>query len=188
MKKKIPNFLTILRIILVPVFTWFIFSNKIPNNIFWATVVFIVASITDYFDGMLARRLKVISNFGKIMDPLADKILVISALIAISIKLNYISIIVVIIIVVREIAVSILRNYYMKKDIYIAANIWGKLKTILQMVGIIAALSYCSLVSILDIAESTIIISGFNIFFWLVAVVTILSGLNYFIIKQGKNR
>jgi len=186
MKRKIPNSLTIFRIILVPIFIWLIFSNKITNNIIWATVVFIVACITDYFDGMLARRLKVISNFGKIMDPLADKILIISALIAISIKMNYISIIVVIIIIIREIAVSILRNYYVKKDIYIAANIWGKLKTILQMVGIIAALIYRSFISILDKNENAIIISGFNIFFWLVAVVTILSGMNYFIIKQEK--
>ncbi len=184
MRKKIPNSLTIIRIILVPIFIWIIFSNKIPHNTFWATIVFIIASITDYLDGMLARRLKVISNFGKIMDPLADKILVVSALIAISVKMNYISIIVVIIIIIREIAVSLLRNYYIKKNIYIAANIWGKLKTILQMVGIIAALVYHSFISIFGKSENTIIVSGFDIYFWLVAVVTILSGLNYFFIKK----
>ena len=186
MKKRIPNLLTIIRIILVPIFIWFVFSNNIQNNIIWATIIFIIACITDYFDGMLARRMKVISNFGKIMDPLADKILVISALFAISLELHYTNIIVVIIIIVREVAVTILRNYYIKKNIYIAANIWGKLKTIMQMVGITAALIYYSFISILDKTESKIFISGFHIFFWLVAVVTILSGLNYFFIKRKK--
>ncbi|HHE38503.1 MAG TPA: CDP-diacylglycerol--glycerol-3-phosphate 3-phosphatidyltransferase [Candidatus Cloacimonetes bacterium] len=186
MKKRIPNLLTIIRIILVPIFIWFVFSNNIRNNIIWATIIFIIACITDYFDGMLARRMKVISNFGKIMDPLADKILVISALFAISLELHYTNIIVVIIIIVREVAVTILRNYYIKKNIYIAANIWGKLKTIMQMVGITAALIYYSFISILDKTESKIFISGFHIFFWLVAVVTILSGLNYFFIKTEK--
>jgi CDP-diacylglycerol--glycerol-3-phosphate 3-phosphatidyltransferase len=185
MKKQIPNILTIIRIILVPVFIWLVFSPSIHNNIFWATIVFLLASITDYFDGMLARRYKIISNFGKIMDPLADKILVISALFALSLQLKFISIIVVIIIIFREIAVSVLRNYYAGKGIYIAANIWGKLKTVTQMTGIVVSLVFGSTV------ESSVFLQnidthfhrGINIYFWIVAGITILSGINYFLIK-----
>ena len=190
MKKHIPNMLTIIRIILVPVFIWLIISSSVRNNILWATVVFILASITDYFDGMLARKFEIISNFGKIMDPLADKILVISALFGLSLELKYISIIVVIIIILREIAVSILRSVYAKKGIFIAANIWGKLKTVTQMTGIIIALIYGSFdrtSGFLKHIEKSFLL-GINIYFWLVALITILSGLNYFMIKFRKKK
>ena len=76
MKKYIPNFLTLLRVILVPIFIWFVFFASIKYHLIWGLVIFIIASITDYYDGMLARRFKVISDFGKVMDPLADKILI----------------------------------------------------------------------------------------------------------------
>ena len=79
MKKHIPNLLTLFRIVLVPFFIWFAFFTKFSGHFIVATTIFIIASITDYYDGMLARRFKVVTNFGKLMDPLADKILVISA-------------------------------------------------------------------------------------------------------------
>jgi len=155
----------------------------------WATIVFIVASITDYFDGMLARKFKVISNFGKIMDPLADKILVASALFALTFKpIDYISIYIVIVIILREIIITILRDYYARKKVFIAANIWGKLKTILQMAGIIFALVFYSMKKFLHLESSqeSFVVSFINIFFWGVALVTVLSGLNYFFVKHKK--
>ncbi|MCD4818154.1 MAG: CDP-diacylglycerol--glycerol-3-phosphate 3-phosphatidyltransferase [Candidatus Cloacimonetes bacterium] len=189
MKKHIPNILTILRIILVPIFIYFVFLNDSSNHVLWATIVFIIASITDYFDGMLARKFKVISNFGKIMDPLADKILVASALFALAFKpIDFISIYIVIIIIFREIIITILRDYYARKKVFIAANIWGKLKTILQMVGIIFALIFYSMKKFLHLESSqeSFVVSSINIFFWGVALVTVLSGLNYFFVKHKK--
>ncbi len=182
--KNIPNILTLFRIALVPVFIYFMFYFE-PKSIaaFASLFVFVTASITDYFDGMLARKYKIISNFGKIMDPLADKFLVISALFALSTKTYYfIPMAVIIIIIIREVAVTILRNYYMKKKIFIAANKWGKLKTVLQLTGIIAALVYISLTFIFKelVNYNLVVFKIFRYYFWIVALVTVLSGANYF--------
>ena len=187
MIKYIPNSLTILRMILVPLFIWLIFFAPFTSRVLLATIVLIIACITDYLDGMLARRFKVVTNFGKIMDPLADKMLVLSALLALALPLiNYISIFVVFIILFREISVSILRNYYARKKIFIAANIWGKLKTVLQMLGVIAALVYYSLSQIIKgwNPHQKCIVLGFRVFFWMVVFVTILSGMNYFFFRK----
>ncbi len=183
MKKHAPNILTIFRVLLVPVFIWLIIVNY---QFYWAAAVFIIASITDYFDGLLARKFKVISNFGKIMDPLADKLLIISALFVLSLKLDYIHISIVIIIIFREIIITILRSYYANKNIFIAANIWGKLKTILQLTGIIFCLLFTTAKNYISFPENieNSINFGIQAFFWIVAIITILSGLNYFIIKQ----
>jgi len=191
MIKKIPNFLTSLRVLLVPLFIWLMFFNKTSYHNLWATLVFIAASITDYYDGMLARKYNAISNFGKVMDPLADKILVITALLALALPpVEYISIFVVIIILFRELAVTVLRHYYASKNIFIPANIWGKLKTMLQMTGIITALIYLSISPFIKILKpyNSSIILFFNIFFWLVAAITLLSGMNYFFIKYKKSK
>ena len=189
MKKYIPNFLTLLRVILVPIFIWFVFFASIKYHLIWGLVIFIIASITDYYDGMLARRFKVISDFGKVMDPLADKILITAALLALVVKLHYISFFMFTIIVFREIVVSILRSYYSKKNIYIAANIWGKLKTVLQMAGIIFSLGFAStlqFISNLKYYENKIVF-WINVYFWIVVLVTILSGANYFFVRNKKN-
>ncbi len=191
MIKYIPNSLTILRIILVPLFIWLIFFAPFASRVILATIVLIAAGITDYFDGMLARKFKVVTNFGKIMDPLADKMLVISALIALALSpINYISISVVFIILFREISVSILRNYHARKKIFIAANIWGKIKTVLQMVGVITALVYYSLSQIIKgwNPHQKCIVLGFKVFFWIVVFITILSGMNYFFFRQKDRR
>jgi CDP-diacylglycerol--glycerol-3-phosphate 3-phosphatidyltransferase len=188
MKKHIPNILTIVRILMVPLFIWFIFFSDMQSHYTIATLLFIIASISDYYDGMLARKFQVISNFGKIMDPLADKILVISALVALTLPpMQFVSIFVLIIIILREVAVSILRSYYSKKNIYIAANIWGKLKTVFQMFGIITALIYYTIFQYFQTSlepHQHIITLIFRIFFWLVGLITILSGITYF--KRGE--
>lgn len=188
MKKYIPNSLTIFRIVLVPVFIWFAFISTFSDRILWATIVFILASITDLLDGLLARKFDVVSNFGKIMDPLADKILVISALFALALPMiELINIYVVYIIIFRELAVSILRNQFIRKNIYLAANKWGKFKTLSQIIGIITALVYYSILTrlfpILNDYYLTIQII-FKISFWLIAFVTIISGISYFLPKK----
>ncbi len=188
MKRHIPNFLTLIRIGLVPVFIWLSFICKFEHHLLWATIVYIVACITDFFDGMLARRFKVITNFGKFMDPLADKILVMSALFSIALEpIKFISIYIVYIILFREISITLLRNLYAKKGVFIAANIWGKLKTILQMTGTITALVYHSIISKWIGIYYDQIKNGFNIAFWIIAFITILSGIIFISkIKQVK--
>ncbi len=188
-KRHIPNILTVIRVILVPVYLYVFYNLPQPYGVFWGLIIFIVASITDYYDGMLARKFKVISNFGKIMDPLADKILVIVALFTLTINpVLYLHWIVIAIVSFRELAVTILRDIYARKGIYIAANNWGKIKTVLQMTGIIAALLYYVLSNsfLLFKPYNYSIVLGIQIFFGVVTFVTIMSGLNYFIIKRNK--
>ena len=187
MKKHIPNILTMFRILLVPYFLWLTYFSQPINYSIWITVVFIIASITDYLDGMLARKYNVISNFGKIMDPLADKLLVVSALFALYSPLKFISLAVVLIIVVREVLITILRDYYARKKIYIAANNWGKIKTVAQMVGIIAALLYSSFLQYNGLQPNDNIKIIIKIYFWITAAITVYSGMNYISVKKEDN-
>lgn len=141
---NLPNKLTIFRIILVPImviisyiqFNQFIFG--IPLQSFILALIFIIASYTDHLDGKLARKNNQITIFGKFADPLADKILVLAAMIILVEKLKIPGWIP-IVIIIREFAVSGYRliKVQSKGDV-IAANIWGKIKTVTQMIGIIA--------------------------------------------------
>jgi CDP-diacylglycerol--glycerol-3-phosphate 3-phosphatidyltransferase len=177
MIKYVPNILTMLRILLVPVFVWFFFFVKTPNSLIWAAVIFVIAEITDYLDGKIARKYNVISNFGKVMDPLADKILTGAALIGIAvIHDQLISIVAVAIIIFREVAVSVLRQVYVKRKVYLPANNWGKIKTVSQMTGLTATIIYLAIAT----TESSIIYLIIYYYFWLVALITAFSGVNYF--------
>lgn len=152
MKINLPNKLTIIRVMLVPVFiVLFVLSNT-DNNIFHinnyyisfyrllSLVVFIIASITDYFDGVIARKYNLITNFGKLMDPLADKILVVSALMLIA-DIKLFSVIFVIIVVIREISISAIRLVALEQGIVVAASKLGKYKTATQMIAVILFLA-----------------------------------------------
>lgn len=136
---NLPNKLTLLRTILVPVFLLFLFVTAIPFNNTLALAVFAAASVTDAMDGHIARKNDLVTNFGKFLDPLADKVLVISALTAF-IELNIISSIPVIIIIAREFMVSGIRLISANSGVVIAAGFWGKLKTAFTMIAIIAIL------------------------------------------------
>jgi CDP-diacylglycerol--glycerol-3-phosphate 3-phosphatidyltransferase len=171
--------------IAIPFFIYFSLC-KMPLT---ALFIFVFASITDYFDGYMARKYQIVSNFGKVMDPLADKLLVVSALIILNINpIAYISWVVTSIIALREIVVSYLRYHYTKKQIYIPADIYGKLKTITQLVGIIFALVFfnalhLSFFSFL-IPYKENVVFFIQIYFWVVAIITIVSGINYFMMKK----
>ncbi len=184
MKKKIPNLLTLLRMACVPALIWFLFWYRpVSQGYLWGLILFVAASISDYLDGFLARRWNIISNFGKIMDPLADKLVVVTSILALSIgPWKLFGLWVVIVVVVREVAVTIRRNYYSRKNIFIPANIWGKIKTFTQMTGIIAALAFYSLSPYLDFLQqnNSTIETVLRVCFWLIALVTVLSGVTYF--------
>lgn len=167
---NIANKLTLSRIVLIIPFIYFLEYSKIDLNYrIIALLIFIAASLTDYFDGYLARKHNLISDFGKLMDPLADKILVISSLI-IFVKHNYIWSCLVIIIIAREFLVTGVRTIAASKGEVIPAGNLGKWKTVSQMLVI-----------------GTIILIGeyeYNNYFMLVpTILTVVSGLEY--IKNG---
>jgi len=132
-----PNFLTILRVILIPFFVIFLlFDITGPYDKYIALAIFVIASLTDALDGYLARKNHQVTNFGKFMDPLADKLLVCSAMICL-IDLQQLPCWVVIVIISREFVISGFRLVASDNGIVIAASKWGKLKTISQMTMII---------------------------------------------------
>ncbi len=191
MKQLLPNILTTFRLLLVPLFCWAILYVKHPKGAILGLLIFIVAAITDYYDGKFAREHKTITNFGKIMDPIADKVLVSIAILMLSIKpVNFISIWILLIVLFREVVVTIMRGYYIKRKIYIPANIWGKLKTVFQMIGIIGAFLFYIIFLLFPInkgLQETILLY-IRLYFWITALVTILSGLTYFIgVKYEKS-
>ena len=134
---NLPNKLTILRTLMIPVFLFFLLTDCAGDYSKWiAVVVFILASLTDFLDGHIARKYNLVTNFGKFMDPLADKLLVCSALIAL-VDLERIAAWIVIIIIAREFIISGFRLVASDNGVVIAASYWGKFKTAFQMITII---------------------------------------------------
>lgn len=131
---NLPNKLTVLRVIMIPVFLIFLLTDCAGDaSKYIAAAVFVLASLTDMLDGRIARKYNLVTNFGKFMDPLADKLLVCSALIAF-VELEYLPAWIVIIIISREFIISGFRLIAADKGVVIAANYWGKFKTTFQMI------------------------------------------------------
>lgn len=126
---------------MVPFFVFFLLAEFVPHRYLFALILFCAASYTDHLDGKIARRDHLITNFGKLMDPLADKILVMSALICL-VKLDLASTVCVLLIMIREFAITSIRLLAVEQGRVIAANNWGKAKTVSQMVAIIAILFF----------------------------------------------
>lgn len=166
---NLPNKLTLLRVFMVPLFLVFMLVSGIPNHLLWAAVIFAVASATDAIDGHLARKNNLVTSFGKFLDPLADKVLVMAALISL-VELNVISCVPVIIILAREFMVTALR-LVASGDVVIAAGIWGKLKTAFTMIAIVAILLLHSAGIILPIVDLLLI--------WIATILTVISGAQY---------
>lgn len=135
---NLANKITMFRIFLVPIFMFFLLT-QFPYGAYIAVAIFILAAITDGLDGYVARKRKQVTNFGKFVDPLADKLLVTAALISL-VELNQLSSWVAMIIIGREFVVTSLRVIAVSEGIAIAASMWGKVKTITQVVAIVALL------------------------------------------------
>ena len=134
---NLPNKLTIFRVILIPFFVVFMLAPICPGYAnYIAVAIFIVASLTDLLDGKIARKYNLVTNFGKFMDPLADKLLVCSALIAL-VDFDKVAAWIVIIIIAREFIISGFRLIAADNGVVIAASYWGKFKTTFQMIMII---------------------------------------------------
>jgi CDP-diacylglycerol--glycerol-3-phosphate 3-phosphatidyltransferase/cardiolipin synthase len=167
-KMNLPNKLTMGRMIAVPFFILFFILEMYPV----ALVLFIAASFTDYLDGHIARSQGLVTNFGKIMDPLADKILVYSAL-CLLIDVDIIDGWMMIIILAREFIVAGMRTVAASEGTVLAAGMSGKIKTVLQMVAVILFLLGLSVPSV------PMIITVGNVFFILSLIMTIYSGCEY---------
>jgi CDP-diacylglycerol--glycerol-3-phosphate 3-phosphatidyltransferase len=183
---NLPNKLTLLRIILVPVFIATVLID-FPFHYLISGVVFGIASITDTLDGKIARANNLVTDFGKFADPLADKILVISALVCFMQTglLGSYGAVPVIIVLFREFAISGIRLVAAGSGKIVAANIWGKVKTVTQMVGISIIFALQSLIEILSACKINVsfLTTPFLwvgiILIWISTVFTIISGIIY---------
>ena len=171
---NLPNKLTILRVIMIPFFVFFLLSGVGGSASKWiALVIFAAASITDTLDGYIARRDNLITDFGKFMDPLADKLLVCSALICL-IQLGQLPAWVVIIIISREFIISGFRLVASDNGVVIAASYWGKFKTTFQMIGVVLLIFNIPALSTL----TTIIV-------WIALALTVISLVDYIVKNAG---
>lgn len=136
---NIPNLLTFGRILMIPLCLWFL-DQDTPKSGFWAGIVFTGAAITDVLDGYLARKLGVVSVLGKLIDPLADKLIVMACLVWL-VPMNRIPAWVVVALLSRELSITALRGVAASEGVIISAGQEGKTKTALQMIGIIALLA-----------------------------------------------
>lgn len=174
-----PNKLTLLRVLLVPVFLAFLMINRISFNYIFALIVFVGASITDLLDGYLARKNNQVTTFGKFLDPLADKVLVLSAMVCF-IELGLASSLAVVIIIAREFMVTSIRLVALSSDgKVISASFLGKLKTVISMVAVISILSICALGELIVYPAWFDVALISNTLMWIAAAITIISGGEY---------
>lgn len=184
MKLNVPNILTIARIFITPVFLAVILMDNLPHKFLIACIIFSIGSITDAIDGHLARKNNQITNFGKFLDPIADKILTTSALLAFM-SMGLCNIWIVMLVLTREFAIASVRMIAAAGGVVIPANIWGKIKTVSQMTFTIL---------IMLLGETWEIISNTNkVLFeklpdlsfvsngllWITAILTVISGIIY---------
>ncbi len=174
-----PNKLTLFRIILVPLFMVVALYEITPFPTVVALIVFILACLTDWLDGYLARKNNEVTNFGKIVDPLADKMLVTAALLCL-VHDNLVSPWIAIIILAREFIVSGIRISAAAEGNVIAASIWGKAKTVWQFIAICIALVLADFTAEVVLAKAII-----DICMWGAAVLTVISGVDY-VVKNIK--
>ncbi len=170
---NLPNKLTILRALMIPVFLVFMLTDFIGGeyNKYIAVSIFIIASFTDLLDGKIARKYNLVTNFGKFMDPLADKLLVSAALISLT-YLHILSPWVVIVIISREFIISGFRTVAADNGVVIAASMWGKYKTVFQMIMIVL------LIVKLDVPYMNIVE---NVVIWIAVILTIVSLIDYIV-------
>ncbi|MDD6805327.1 MAG: CDP-diacylglycerol--glycerol-3-phosphate 3-phosphatidyltransferase [Lachnospiraceae bacterium] len=164
---NLPNKLTLLRVFMIPIFVVFMLVDITPFDNWIALAVFILASLTDLLDGKIARKYNLVTNFGKFMDPLADKLLVCSAMICL-VEMHIIPAWIVIIIIAREFIISGFRLIASDNGVVIAASYWGKFKTVFQMVMICLMIANIPALRLLT-----------DIVMWVALILTIVSLIDY---------
>lgn len=186
MKLNTPNILTLARIIITPIFLWTILSENLAHRFLIACIVFSIGAVTDALDGHLARKNNQITNFGKFLDPIADKVLTTSALLAFM-SMGLCNIWIVMIVLTREFAIASVRMIAASNGVVIPANIWGKIKTVTQMVFTITIMlmgEAWELVAQADaelfgkLPDLSLVSNGL---LWITAIFTVVSGVIYLI-------
>lgn len=180
MKLNLPNLITIVRIIITPVFLAVILTESLPHRFLIACIIFSIAAISDAVDGHLARKNNQITNFGKFLDPIADKVLTTSALLAFM-SMGLCNIWIVMLVLTREFAIASVRMIAASGGVVIPANIWGKIKTVSQMVFTILIMLLAEIWEMLtdtnvNLPELSLVSNGL---LWITAVLTIISGIIY---------
>lgn len=184
MKLNTPNKLTIARMVITPVFLALIMWESLPHRFLIATLVYSLAAVTDAIDGKLARKNNQITNFGKLLDPIADKVLTTSALLAFMV-MDLCNIWIVMIVLTREFTIASIRMIAAAGGVVIPANIWGKIKTVSQMTFTIVIMLLGEVYYIMGNVNAELfsklpslsIIS--NSLLWITAMLTVVSGVIY---------
>lgn len=187
---NLPNKLSLTRIFLIPVFIFLYMAPFIPGGKLMATAVFIIAALTDMLDGKIARKYNLVTNLGKLLDPIADKLLVISGLLLVVVDLTIphpYGVLIAIVIIGRELLISAVRQIAASQNIVMAADMFGKIKTTIQVIALpmLFVLSYLKW----NVANYTTL---YHVFKWasfgmmgLATLFTVLSAINY-IVKNKK--
>ena len=191
--KNLPNILSIIRIVLVPIFLLFVLLDSISCNLYIALIIFCVAALTDFLDGMIARKYNLITNIGKFLDPIADKILMLSGILSIlyiqfstnilPLEFVYITFISIFIIIARDYMVDVIRQISSSMGHVIPADKFGKLKTVVQDIAVPMLLLFYALALNSGFYDGANLIFGYISYaiFLLGVVLTILSGVNYLV-------
>lgn len=184
MKLNVPNILTIARIFITPIFLAVILMDNLPHKFLIACIIFSIGSITDAIDGHLARKNNQITNFGKFLDPIADKILTTAALLAFM-SMGLCNIWIVMLVLTREFAIASVRMIAAAGGVVIPANIWGKIKTVSQMTFTILIMllgetweiiSNTNKVLFEKLPDLSLVSNGL---LWITAILTVISGIIY---------
>lgn len=175
---NLPNSLTLSRIFLVPLLLVVLLTGNFPQREFWGLVVFLAAATTDYFDGYLARRRQQVTNFGKLFDPLADKLLISACLIAL-VQLEAAPAWIVVLIVGREFAVTGLRSIAATNGITVAASSMGKWKMVSQV-------ACCGFLIVGNPYPEGLIFRIGYLLLWVTAIISVLSMIQYFKVFWGR--
>ena len=173
---NLPNKLTVARVCMVPLFMVALMLNTEVSRVV-ATVIFALASFTDMLDGKIARKYNLITNFGKLMDPLADKILTAAAMVCL-VELGDLAAWIVVIILFREYAITGLRSVAASENIVVAANIWGKVKTVCQMIALMLLMLKPQIVALCGVNLGLILM-------YVALLLTVYSGVGY-VVKLNK--
>ncbi len=179
---NLPNILTLTRIAAIPLMATLLMSPSQPAG-FWAAAVFSMASVTDWLDGYLARRMGIVTIFGKFLDPIADKLIVMAALIMI-LPYGRIPAWMVLVILGREIIITGLRGIASSEGIVIQASDLGKYKTIFQIVAIIGLLLHYDYNWLFGIEQQLLHVNMHNVgmfFLWIATLLTVWSGVDYLV-------
>lgn len=179
---NLPNKLTLVRMVLTPVYLVVFLAPFIPYHYFIGLLIYSAGCITDFLDGKIARKYNLITTFGKLADPVADKMLTTAALLALM-DAGYCSLYIVFIVLTREFAVTSVRLAASAQSVVIPANIWGKIKTVAQMISTILIMLLMALIDAGVLAQGFPLPTISSVLLWITAILAVISGIIY--IRDG---